>query len=956
MNRFPSTHDVSPLMRMFGVFVAISLFSFWLARVPLAAADPTDPVVPDPAPAASEIEFEDVPQETRVLDEQDAMDKALVEDRPVEVSALTSETRRVVADPELGQLVAEVSLLPERVREGGLWVDVDTSLERRSDGTVTTGAAASDLELSGGSGEPFATLTSESDASLGFVWPTPLTEPEIHGDVAVWANVAPGIDLAVKSGVTGFSQFLVVRTREAAADPLLKQYSLGLVAPGLTVRGRDGGFVATDSAGAEVFAGAQLRMWEAPTEVTGSAGEVAAAVVSAPELQGARSAAVGLEVAGSEFVITPDAALLADPATRFPVVIDPSVSETRAVWGMVWNNGMEFWNDSAEHARVGYDDWSGQNKVSRAFYRFDATAFQGATISSATMTHSQIHSTRDCDVSSGVPGVELWYTAGISSSLTWSNQPEWRKELDTATIAHGNSDYCPGSTPTEWDATEGAQIVADAGFSTFTVGLKSANEGEKLGWRQFDNTSTRPVMVVVYNKTPNVPGAVDVVEAIDYKGALFLTDTTPTLKVNVSDPDANDSVHAVFIVNPDPLDTYDDRTFLSSPSVSNPGMATKVVTSGVMVSGKSYYLYARANDGDLESISGPNVKVTVDTTAPSAPAISTPATNPSVGSSIPISIDSASSDTAKYVWGLNTDTPSTVVEPGSLGAAVSVTATVSQFGPNFITAYSVDRAGNRSAVSRKEFKVDGTLPVRRYRLDGNGTDTRTNTAPTVTGVNLTIPTGTMWGEGHDYRDIDGVRDCTDKAFMASPTGTVKQLTTAGDPLSTSASFSISAWVKPTEFTTTATGTGYESMALSIFTDDSASISLGYRRTLPTEPAYWMAMTDTDGVVGARAFIHDEATRYTKAAASLEWTHLTVVWNNTSEVIQFYVNGALVASKSLVDANPFNGNQLMIGGAPLGSYGNLPWKGAVDEVLLYPGVLDGVQVAQAYGLQRDVVGC
>ncbi len=393
---------------------------------------------------------------------------------------------------------------------------------------------------------------------------------------------------------------------------------------------------------------------------------------------------------------------------------------------MVWSDGQEFWDDGSEHARVGYDGWEGDKK-SRVFYRFDSSAFKNTTIIEATLTHKQIHSARGCGVNDGVPGVEAWYTGGISSSTTWSDQPEWRSKMDTSYVAHGNSTQCPGFTPTEWDVKSGAQVVANEGWSTYTIGLRSANESEKLGWRQFDNDGTYPFISVTFNRTPNAPSKPSVAEWSDYEGTKYVSKTTPTLRTTVSDPDG-DRLDARFTV--DPATAGQTSFTLDVDGIPSGQLAQKPVPSGKLAHGNRYVVSARAYDGRVWSPTSPTAEFWVDTEAPTPPTVTTPATNPKVGDLISISITGTIRDSAYYVWGLNTDNPSQQVEPTSLGGSATVTGiSVPQFGPNFITAYAIDRAGNRSATSRTVFKVDGTLPSHRLRLDGNGSDTRTDTAP-----------------------------------------------------------------------------------------------------------------------------------------------------------------------------------------------------------------------------------
>jgi hypothetical protein len=130
-----------------------------------------------------------------------------------------------------------------------------------------------------------------------------------------------------------------------------------------------------------------------------------------------------VQVTASAVTIVPDRALLRDPETVFPVVIDPSYSDGHTYWTMVWSNGMSFPNSSTEQARVGYDGWSGQSKRSRVFYRFDTSVLRNREIVSARFEHKQVHSpNHDCSLSVFGPAVEFIRSEAISSSTVWGDR------------------------------------------------------------------------------------------------------------------------------------------------------------------------------------------------------------------------------------------------------------------------------------------------------------------------------------------------------------------------------------------------------------------------------------------------------------------------------------------------------------------------------------------------------
>lgn len=159
-----------------------------------------------------------------LLDEPAAAAKARAERRPVEVSTLTTETRQVRANPN-GTFTMEQHTVPVRVRRGSGWVPVDTTLRRAPGGTVAPIASPLAVTFSaGGEGVPLLTLR-QGGASLSLRWPGPLPEPVLDGHTATYPDVLPGVDLQVKAEADSVYQALVVKTREAGANPALHTVS-----------------------------------------------------------------------------------------------------------------------------------------------------------------------------------------------------------------------------------------------------------------------------------------------------------------------------------------------------------------------------------------------------------------------------------------------------------------------------------------------------------------------------------------------------------------------------------------------------------------------------------------------------------------------------------------------------------------------------------------------------------
>ncbi|WP_377271638.1 hypothetical protein [Peterkaempfera sp. SMS 1(5)a] len=222
--------------------------------------------------------------------------------QPVTVDSLTDTGTVVTANPD-GTLTRTVDSSPQRVKQNGTWVSIDTTLQAQGDGSLAPKAAATSVSFSGGGTDVMATLRDGADA-LGFTWPTTLPTPTVSGDTATYADVFPQVDLQLTADASGYSSILVVKTAEAANNPDLQNLTLGTQATNVTVTSTpDGGAQATDTAsGAVVFHSDTATMWDSSTTGTTSAttmqsapaaGRTRAAALRSAQAEHAASAQVG---------------------------------------------------------------------------------------------------------------------------------------------------------------------------------------------------------------------------------------------------------------------------------------------------------------------------------------------------------------------------------------------------------------------------------------------------------------------------------------------------------------------------------------------------------------------------------------------------------------------------------------------------------------------------------------
>src|SRR5690606_36271924 len=261
-------------------------------------------------------------------------------------------------------------------------------------------------------------------------------------DRATYPDVLPDVDLVLTAGVDGFAQVLVVHTPEAATHSELAELELPLRGEGVEVTTDAGGNInAVTADGESIFTASAPAMWDSAGEDL-STEEKAAAPAT-----GARVSQLDTRLNSEAITLEPDQDLLTDPATEYPVYIDPSVSVTRQAWAYVDKKfpNTAYYNRADADTGVGYEPQYGHTK--RAFWRFAVfERTRNATIQSATLRTEVTHAFGCTNAK-----VELWRTGNISSATTWNNQPAKVTRLDTQTVRKGRSG-CEGSG-VEFNAT-----------------------------------------------------------------------------------------------------------------------------------------------------------------------------------------------------------------------------------------------------------------------------------------------------------------------------------------------------------------------------------------------------------------------------------------------------------------------------------------------------------------------
>lgn len=841
----------------------------------------------------------------------------------VEAVSMRTSTREVFALPD-GKLQARLSAAPQRVQKNGKWEKIDPVLAEDGDRVVPKATEAGVAFSGGGESEPLVRL-SKGDRSFALSWPGKLPAPRLDGPTATYDEVLPGVDLRMTAANDGYQLVLVVKSREAAAK--VASVQLGVKVEDLDVKpGVDGAFSLVDAEGKAVFEMPRSVMWDSKEQVEDEA----------PRTD---YAAVGVQHAPGSLTLVPDQKMLNDPATVYPVFIDPDgrVVNHGGAWTTVYDNGTEpmrngtHWsgeNSQAEDkwwvkvnptARSGRAPETSPKLLTRSYFQFDTSFLSGTTIYGARMDATVVHASTACNVN-------RWHdlhVAGwdIGPGTNWNNQPPDHGILTSAEVptVQGN---CSGHQSFSFATPHFKNHLDTGGNSTYGIWPGSENEDY---WRKFDPGAMK--LVVDYNTKPSVPWnpatEPDPVACTHCEGMPWVGDSSIRLKANIGDPDG-EQVQALWHV-------YDDVVPAEEAKQNKREIWGGVVRSGdptaqdvpldKVEDGRLVKWSVAAHDGRATSDfkEGPK-KFRVDHTPPANKPDVTSAVYPEDnrwhgGTTVPgkfaFTAKDSDVDRFQYTWvdGGWTDQQSVVAN--GLGGSASITLTPPGDGPRDLFVRSVDRAGNAGPARTYHIYVRaGSGAIAQYALDGN--------------VNDTAYLGDRHGTTHG-----------NASFTTGAVGSALTLdgmgghATAPNSVRTDASFSVSAWVKLDSLET------YWRSAVSQDGNSVCAFCLQYQAS--TRRWYFVMPQQDSTSPTTWAFV-----KSLEEPMQGAWTHLTGVFDAETMDVKLYVNGVLQGVAKATSPWHASGD-LRIGQAKAqNAFGN-NWLGGIDEVRIYDRALTDAEV-------------
>ncbi|HEY3508896.1 LamG-like jellyroll fold domain-containing protein [Kribbella sp. NPDC051137] len=846
----------------------------------------------------------------------------------IEVEEKTTEYSRTVATPN-GTLSAELSNRPVRVHKDSGWVPIDTTLAARPDGMFVPRASVSDVAFSGGGSGVLARFR-EGDAVFELRSPWSLPAPTISGSKATYGEVLTGVDLVVDAAEEGFSYNLVVKNRAAALNPALRSLMFPVATQNLELRtGQPGRPAYVDASGKQVFSVGEALMWDSTGSVASKARSTAAAVADGP---GARAKRALMDLDGSRdgLTVVPDRALLTDPATVFPVVLDPMIKEVnRNGWTAAWElyPTTSFWLTS-HTLGVGYEGFE-QNKIVRSFFQFDVSPYTNKKIISASLKTFEVHS-----ASCSARSVTVSRTGPISSATTWNKQPASQADVATYNGANGYSSSCPAAG-VEFDVTNSVQYTSTANGRTATFRLRATNEADEIAWKQFDSTGKLIIEYVAYPlpayelgsaTQTDVPGPCST-----SSNPMVVASLRPQLsgKGLVGAGDSSAAIVVQFQIISQSQQIWYTQSTTVSPGVLVKLLAPTGLSTGALYTYRARTLYA-IQGGTLASAWSGTCYFKIDTTPPPPPTITASyngtaltdclhSTTPDVcpesvpfGAKVTYTISSTSTDVVALSYGFN----------GQLTKVNGRSVTVSLVTPaqGYMTLDAISHDAVAHASSTRQFRINvgaGLPPIAAWSFDeGSGTsaaDSSGNNHP------LTVA-------GAQFDDAGRVGGSL--VFNGQDTGD-NRASVAGQVADTSGSFSISAWVRPTAV------------------NDSGIVAI-------TGSAAYGGVLRYAASANRWTFFQNVSDSWTAAQARVDsiappvmygWTHLLGVVDAGNKTIQLYVNGRLQGTASFTHTPWKAAGTVEVGSYRVGTAKGV-FAGGIDDVKIYPRVLSAAEAHAA----------
>ncbi|WTT80384.1 LamG domain-containing protein (plasmid) [Streptomyces sp. NBC_00080] len=701
--------------------------------------------------------------------------------------------------------------------------------------------------------------------------------------------------------------------------------------------------------------------------------------------QGDTVARMNVTVSKDSLSVVPDAKMLSSTEeSAFPLFIDPTVSWGESERTLLrsdgyesygWSNGDDDQGKGAGKCGTWNGYYCGPGYVQKLYFEFSPASLKGKNILDATFRVTEPWAFQ-CDPR----WVDLVRTNNISSATTWSSRPTELDLMVDVNVSAGRGSLCDPDSPnapiefndsateTNENLTPTVRNFAAGKFSRLTLEVKAHDEGDTAAWKRFRNDAT---LAVKYVGLPDTPIEVGLISGNSYVCAS--NSTAPNI---VSDPmpyvqgkprtASGGSVGASLRIRWR-LEKSDGSVWslvsdLDSPTsgyIGNMVRQTKrfpAVQEGVLYRLKALTLsYYEDGTNRLNSGYSAPCYFKVDPTAPKAPQVTfgTPYTEclsndcvshggPGVPGTFMFKPAAVDTNVVAYQYKLSTGTTDNAAWSADRPASSpTFTVTPAQAGKYTLSVRAKDNVGTGryGEETPVEFMVDeGQDPVGRWHFDeadGSAVDSGTWDGAddaTLNGGAVRDDRGRRGLVTYDDSGTALATPVTDKGLSLN--GTTAYAASAGTVLDTSASYTVSAWVRVDAGAT---------RTMTVLTQTPESGSPFSQKYIPFGLSYAGGGDNTwsMSVLASDGAIHKASAQ--QATARNVWTHVVGVHDAATKKISLYLNGKLQSSVDAGTAWKATG-PLQIGrGIWADAYTDY-LQGSADEVSVWQRDLSAIEIS------------
>lgn len=675
--------------------LSCSFIGLLVAGLSLAMLASTGPVASAFASPLASIEPTLAAQGSGPLEASDEASAALtasLRDKPVEVLSARTETKTLWANPD-GTFTAETATAPIRVRDGEAWMPVDLSLESVGAILEPKDSPADVAFFKGGNGR-LAKLDFGPTTSLELGWKSTLPAPDVDGGLATY-ELNPNLDVQLAATSSGFETNVLVKAKPAASPV----WRMPLKFKNMTATPDDGGGLALTDARGQVRARIDAPlMWDSRTNEAGDPAITRPVAMRLDTVNGVQ-----------ELVLTPDPAFFTDPATQYPVTVDPSLTPINPTRDTYVNNNTTVSRSSAFNLPVGTPN--GGKDINRSLLHFPNPVIAANQRVTAADLRLWNYYSGTCTALQNVRASAI--TSSWDNSTTWVDRPSITASnhptVTNTSFTNGGSG--PNCNPAGWasinlkdmvgwwmDRTNnfdniGVQLTSD---EALTSAYKVFCSRDIVAGSSCNNAAWVPTLRVTYNTIPR-PALGRGISPCGggCEGSIKYTNSNrPTITASSRDAETTQKLRFDFEVWDGHSDTPTTRLLTGSvPGISSGGVASWQVPSN-LTGDKEYRV--RAFDGQHYGDWSPGYfKFSIDTTAPPTPSVSSteyPSGNAWSGASGQagnFTFTTSASDHYAYTYQLDEGQPIAVAATG--GKSVDIVATG---GSHVLHVVSADKAGN----------------------------------------------------------------------------------------------------------------------------------------------------------------------------------------------------------------------------------------------------------------------